>query len=519
MSGTTGSSQDLGDKPVTQPMAPAAAPGGLTQWLAWSAAAGIIGAVLIMIAASATRNSWEHVFIRLPPGAPPWGLSVHVSLTLASAALWTAAVIGGAGVIAGLAAVRRGGLVPVRLLLGVAIVAVAAFTVTPPTGSTDALDYAAFGRMVVLGHSPYLMTPDDLRRTGDPVGRNAPRTWGSDVSIYGPAGTAEQWAAAELGGTSAARIVFWLKFWNAIAFGAVVLALDRLTRSDPARRARAHLLWSANPLLLWGLIAAGHIDALAAATGFLGLTMLRKRGPADEPGALRWLTAGLLVGLAADVKVTYVLFGLGLAWAARRSVIALLSAAAGAAIVLVPSYLPFGTAAVKTLLSHGTVASIGNFYQTYIGSRQVIVPDVLLVGSVAFLAVAALLLWHLPDGVPALPAVQPALAISVAWIFLWPYEFPWYDAAALCLLALYPASRLDWLVLIRLTTATFAFMPGNAGFPVQHVLRVITRDTLFYVAPAILLACAVGLVWLGLTQRWDMDAPDVIPAAGQPLPA
>jgi hypothetical protein len=186
----------------------------------------------------------------------------------------------------------------------------------------------------------------------------------------------------------------------------------------------------------------------------------------------------------------------------------------------VPSYLWFGLQAVKTLFSHGIVASIGNFYQTYLGSRQVVVPHALLVGSLAFLAVAALMLWRLPDGVPALPAVQPALAIGVAWIFLWPYEFPWYDTVALCLLALYPASRLDWLVLIRLTTATFAFMPGNAGFPAQHVLHAITTGTLYYVAPVILFAVAVALVWMALTQRWNMDAPTVIPAAaGRPRPA
>jgi len=515
-SGTSGSGQDLGDKLATQPVARTAAPDRLTRWLAWSAVAGIIGAIVIMIAASATRNSWEHVFIRLPAGAPPWELSVRVSLTLASAALWTAAVVGGAGMIAGLAAMRRGGLVPARLLLGAGLVAVAAFTVLPPTGSTDALDYAAFGRIAVLGHSPYVMTPDDLRRTGDPVGRAAPRTWGSFVSVYGPAGTAEQWAAAELGGTSAARIAFWLKLWDAIAFGAVVLALDRLTRADPAQRARAHLLWSANPLLLWVLIAAGHIDAMAAAAGFLGLIVVRKRGPADDPGALRWLTAGLLVGLAVDLKVNYVLFGLGLAWAARRSVTAWLSAGAGAAIVLLPSYLWFGAPAARALFSHGAVASIGNFYQTYFGSRQHMVPHALLLGSLAFLAVAALMLRRLPDGVPALPAVQPALALSVAWLFLWPYEFPWYDAAALCLLALYPASRLDWLVLIRLTAATFTFMPGNAGFPVQHVLHVITTGMLFYIAPVILLACAVALIWLALTRRWNMASPAVIPAEAPP---
>ena len=93
---------------------------------------------------------------------------------------------------------------------------------------------------------------------------------------------------------------------------------------------------------------------------------------------------------------------------------------------------------------------------------------------------------------------------------------PWYDAAALCLLALYPASRLDWLVLIRLTATTFAFMPGNAGIPVQHVLHLITAGMLFYIAPAILFACAVALIWMALTRRWNMASPTVIPAEAPP---
>jgi hypothetical protein len=44
----------------------------------------------------------------------------------------------------------------------------------------------------------------------------------------------------------------------------VALGLDRLLRSDPARRARAHLLWSVNRLMLWALMAGGHLDVLAA---------------------------------------------------------------------------------------------------------------------------------------------------------------------------------------------------------------------------------------------------------------
>src|SRR5258708_30375507 len=74
----------------------------------------------------------------------------------------------------------------------------------------------------------------------------------------------------------------------------------------------------------------------------------------------------------------------------------------------------------------------------------------------------------------------------------------------ICLLVLYPASRLDWLVVARVTAGTFALMPGNAGFPPQHLLKVITSDSLFYVAPAVLLAAAVALVGLGLSRRWKM---------------
>src|SRR5260221_11606728 len=109
------------------------------------------------------------------------------------------------------------------------------------------------------------MAPAHLFRAGDPIGRDVSRVWGEHVTSYGPLATAEQWAAASLGGTSAARIVFWLKLWNAIAFGAVVLALDRMLRSDPSRRAPGHPLSAADPLLLWILVAARHRDLPRAA--------------------------------------------------------------------------------------------------------------------------------------------------------------------------------------------------------------------------------------------------------------
>ena len=187
--------------------------------------------------------------------------------------------------------------------------------------------------------------------------------------------------------------------------------------------------------------------------------------------------------------------------------------------MLLPTYAWFGAPAVRALRSRDADASVDNFYQMFVGSHGNAFPHQLLLAGLLFGAVALLLLWRLPDGVPALPAIQPALAISLAWLFIWPYELPWYDSMALCLLALYPASRLDWLVLLRLTAATFALMPGNTGFPPQHLLAAITSASLFWVVPSLLLFAAVALVWLGLSQRWKMDAPTVIPAEALPWPA
>jgi hypothetical protein len=64
-----------------------------------------------------------------------------------------------------------------------------------------------------------------------------------------------------------------------------------------------------------------------------------------------------------------------------------------------------------------------------------------------------LALLRLPDRVPGRPAVTPALALSLAWLFVTAYQRPWYDVMALSLLALDTASWLDWVVLIRLLAA------------------------------------------------------------------
>jgi hypothetical protein len=494
-----------------------------TRVLTRLAAAGIGSSILIMIAVSVVRDSWMYPPMAGTGSWPPWDLrSAHVSASLATIALWLAVLAGAGGVAAGLVAVQRGARPSLRALLITAGLAVAALAVLPAAGSSDVFDYAAYGRIVTLGGNPYLMTPYHLRLAHNAFAQSVPTIWQHNVSVYGPLATMEQFLAAKLGGLSAARVVLWLKLWDAIAFGVVALVLDRLLRSDPARRLRGHLLWTINPLLLWDIIAAGHLDVLAAAAGLIGLLALGQQSGGARPSLARVLAAGALIGIAADIKINYALFGLGLAWALRRSP-ALLAAAAGAAIaVLVPSYAWFGMPAVRALADRRNQISADTPYRL-LSIEPHWRSHLALVAAILIVAAALLALRRMPAGVRARPAVRPALALSAAWLFFWPYQFPWYDVMIICLLVLYPASRLDWLVLARLAAGTVANIPGNP-FNIMlsgssHLVIVIHNAFVYALVPLVLSGAAAGLVALCLTGRWQLREPGDLPQTpGLPPP-
>ena len=481
-----------------------AAEGRGVRVLGWLAGVGIGGAILIMIGAALVRQDWMAPPIAMPATGPPFELHSHVSGQVASVALWLAALLALGGVVAGLVAARRGAHGPIRLILVAAAVTALALAVLPPAGSTDALDYAAYGRLALLGDNPYVATPLYLRLTDPVFGLSIPAHWQHQVSLYGPAATIEQYLAAKLGGNSMARVVFWLKLWNALAFGVVAVAFDRVLRFRPSARLRAHLLWTINPLLLWDLVAAGHVDAAAAAAGILGLLALGRQpaGGRLQPRIWRAVAAGALVGLAADVKIDYVLFGAALVWALRRSAPALIAAAAGAVAVLGPTYALLGKPAIVGLFARTNQTTQDSFYRSaqMTGWKFLVLLAVLL-----FIGMAALLLRRLPPGDLRRPALRPAIALSLAWLVVWPYQLPWYDAMIICVLVLYPASRLDWLVLARLCGATIANMPGNVGgVPV----RSLRRFDIFLVhgfAPAVLLGVALSVVVLSVCGAWGVQ--------------
>jgi hypothetical protein len=438
-------------------------------------------------------------------GPPLQALSWRIPLDNMAVALWLSAVAGGIGVAAGLIAVRRGARPRVSLLVGTAALVVAILTVLPPVGSTDSLDYMAFGRMVELGHSPYVMVPWDLKRMHDAVGVSIPWEWGRIPTVYGPAATVEQYVAALLGGSSAARIVFWLKLANALAFGAVAYTADRLLRPDPAARLRAHLLWTVNPLLIWQLIAAAHLDVLAAALGLLGLIIAGgwPVAPASaRPRLGRVLAGGALIGIAADIKINFVLFGLGLAWACRRSRSAWLAGTGAMIAVLLPSYAWFGPPAITALLGRGNRTTADNFYQLFgLAQHGFLMKHIALVAAVIVIGAAIVVLNNLPGRGNSQPAIYAALALTTAWLFTWQYQLPSYEAMAVSLLIFVPAFWLDWLVISRLVAATVALMPGNPTPLPSHLLSRISTDVLTLAAPIVLITALVTMICLCLAER------------------
>jgi hypothetical protein len=490
---------------------------GGTRLLVWTAAACITVSLLVMIVVSVAGPSITVPAMARPSGAPPWWATLRWSNSLVLFLMWGAAVVGAIGVGAGLIAVARGARPRVRPLLAASFIAVAAFAVLPPGGTTDTQSYAIDGNMVVLGHSPYLDTPKQMADLGAKLAVNSPSTWQSSLSDYGPLATAEEWVSAEFGGSSMAQITFWLKLWVEIAFAAVVLLLDRVLRSDPAMRLRAHLLWSVNPLVLWEIVASGHVDGLAVALGLAGLVLLRFHAPDKAPSVLRCLAAGALIGAAAAVKSPFALFGIGAIWAVRRSPAAIASVAAGAIAVVVPSYGIAGTASVKVLFQRGNQITWDNLYQVIYRPLDNVKFGVegtpAHLGTIAlilFIVVALLAFFRLPDRVPGLPAVTPALALSLGWIFFWPFQRPWYDVMIIVLLVLYPPSWLDVVVLARLCFGAITYMDAST---IKHPAWLLHAQ-LFegeYVTSTIRFLTAVALVWMCISGRWGIR--------GKPSPA
>ena len=474
------------------------------RWICRAATAAIGVSISLMVVLGILGPRAGMVTFTAAPPWPPWFFHMHLSPTLWSVTLWLVELLGGAGLVFGLLAVRRGWRPRVQRLIAASVLAVMALMLIPPIDNGDPTLYAAFGRIAVLGHSPYVMTPGQLRSSGDAVGADVASDYWTFPSRYGPVATVTEAAASEIAGDTTARTIFWLKVWNGLAYLALVLALDRATRSDPARRTRAHLLWSINPLMLFAIMANGHNDVLAAAAGVSALLAIRRMD------SIRSLLAGILLGLATAIKAQYALFGAGLGWAARRNPRALTAMAVGAAAILIPSYLIAGHAAINATIGMTALSPTGPWLTAarILGLQH----SANTLGLIACAMLAMILLWRMPAGPPGLPAIRIALALALALVVLSPQQTASYDAMIFPLLAIMPATRLDWITVARATAlaaASHPFIIGSNPSPLTVFERISVVGS-----PSLLLAgVVVALLWLCVAKTWNPATTTEINAA------
>lgn len=350
---------------------------------------------------------------------------------------WTAIGMAAAVVLFGTAGTLLGlyGTPSLRVLgwLGVGTVVVLAFL--PPIGSSDHLNYAAYGRLLNLGHDPYSVTPD--RFPGDPV-LGAVEEWAATPSVYGPVTTGVQALAGLIGGDSLRLTVFVMAVVNAAAFLAVAWMLG----------SRGVVLWTANPLVVFHLVAGMHADTLAVAFVVAALVTRFK---------------GVFLGLGVAAKVTVGVVALGVAWELRRNLGRLALVAGTALAVCGVAYWLAGPHAFDQVLNASKSISLATPWklvqyglQGVFGSGAYRVW--IQIGSlVLFAALAALLLRALAP----LDAARVAVAFSVAWLFSTPYALPWYDGLAFALLALVPRSWLDYVMVARISLLSLAYLPAR----------------------------------------------------------
>ena len=121
-----------------------------------------------------------------------------------------------------------------------------------------------------------------------------------------------------------------------------------------------------------------------------------------------------------------------------------------------------------------------------------------------FAVLAMVLLWRLPAGLPDFPAVRVALALTLAWLITSPQQRPWYFAMVFPLLAVFPASRLDWIVIIDAAVEAGAELPRL--FRTSRLspawLGSLARNGYAGMAPVVLDVCCAVMLWLCVTDRW-----------------
>lgn len=408
--------------------------------------------VLPVLAGGATAVLGESAAVPPLPGTAtlPFALHTGASAQVVTLALAVSLVAAAAAVWAALRALEHGWAPSVTRLSAVGGGTATLLSVLPPLGSGDALSYAAYGRMVLLGADPWSTAPSAL--PGDPFADAVTPPWRDAPSVYGPLVTWLHALLVAAAGEEVRGAVLLLALVHLAAFLAVAGLLDRLaSTSGPAARRRAALLWTANPLVQLVLVAGAHLEALVVLGVVAALALPRRRAA----------SAGALAAAAALVKVSggVAVLALLLARRPRGQVVVAASAVLGVGL------LTTGPALLHALQDASGMVSRATPWRPLVSVLELVLPDAAArramgVGALA-LAVALGVALHrtLPDDRRS--ALRWGAVVVLAALLAAPYALPWYDGLGWALLAVLPASRADRWLLAHTALLALAHVPGR----------------------------------------------------------
>ena len=438
----------------------------------------------------------------LPPWYLPAGI-VQPNEWVVTVLVWMIILAGALGLWIGIRALAGGWLPNPRRIFGLGTVLSLTTILVPPLTSADILMYAGYGRLQMIGRNPYEITPAEIfRGQFDPVLRWTEQPWWDTPSVYGPITSWLQWFANYLGGENMHDIVFWLQVITVVPFVIACAGIVQLAHGDKRRQARAALLTVCNPVLIWAVVAAAHNEALSVMFAVAGLMFMRK-----SP-----FVAGLGIGLAGCAKLSIGLWGLAMLWAYRREPKKAALLCLGTIIPMTLAYVVWQPAAFFQVLRNGSYVSVGSWANPVFLLLNLFLEDwvaKIVVGVISYagLVVIAWMLskvvpWTSAPGLPrgADPRLDPltvalrsSLVLSVAWLTTAMYTLSWYDLIAWLPLAVLAASKLDRMMLLRITLLSLSYVPGRAvemSMPLDAVSGVFR----YAISPLVQVAVLVAIV-------------------------
>jgi len=307
----------------------------------------------------------------------------------------------------------------------------------------------------------------------------------------------------------------WMAGWLAVSTFLGVLIARRLS---PGRELLVAVAIAWNPYMLWRVVGNGHNDIVMMAFVLAAVW-------AAVSGRWRWL----LPALAASVLVKYVslllvpVFAVYL-WRSRGALVARrweLALGGFVAVWLVAlSFVPLweGLEIFDQVREQGgrlwtsTPRLISHYVERFAGwEREASDELALLVGAVAFVVVAAVVLWRQRAGSAGL--IAGAVGVLLAYLLLGLGWFrPWYFLWLVPLLAVLPGR---WWVALMVTTSVAGLAPDVAE---KYAIRIEWFEGWFFALPAILLQfvppAAVWVAGLWWTRDATLGAAELVAPPG-----